>query len=83
MPGSAPKVGDWIIRDVTPGQSGAYLLADAVTLKTVAGPFCSITDAAAYALARRRDGKRLWRENRDDRGRVLGEPFLIPLEQMV
>ena len=73
-----PKRGDVVIRDAisTPGE---FYVADAVTNAPVVGPFPSITAALTAARAFSAAGA-VWRETSDERGRPLGDPFVLPLE---
>ena len=64
---------DVLIRNASPD---AYLVADALSSRTLAGPFPSLVDAITTARLLSRGGS-IWRENVDDRGRPLGEA--IPL----
>jgi hypothetical protein len=71
----APTIGDVVVRDVAYG----YLVVDALTMRALSGPFQSIADAAltAWQLC---DGH-VWREPVDARGRPLGPPFLLELQE--
>ena len=64
-----------MIRDVVE-RSGEYIVTDAITSETLRGPFNSLAEAASVANELATDG-RVWRENRDHRGRPMGPPFLL------
>jgi len=68
-----PKSGDVLIRDVVLGCA----VLDAISLRELAGPFYSLTDAASAARQLAKRGH-VWRENLDRRGRAMSPPF--PLE---
>ena len=70
----SPKSGDVLIRDVVLGCA----VVDAISLRELAGPFDSLTDAASAARRLARSGH-VWRENQDRRGRVISAPFPIEL----
>ena len=72
----APTTGDVVVRDVA---AGGYLIVDAVTRRAVGGPYFSIADAVVKA--RRLCGGHIWRESLDARGRSLGPPFLLELQE--
>lgn len=67
-----PQPGDVIIRDVVARQ-GEYIVTDAFTAETLRGPFNSIAEATSAAIESTTG--RVWRENRDHRGRPMGPPF--------
>jgi len=67
-----PKVGDILIRNT----GDMFLLTDVVTGKHIAGPFKGYLLAAA--AARIRGARGIWRQNVDEGGRPLGEPFRLP-----
>jgi hypothetical protein len=71
----APRLGDVIIRDAT--ADTGFLVVDAHTRRVLEGPFPSFRAALVAARMIARD-RPVWRENVDERGRVLGPPFLIP-----
>jgi hypothetical protein len=68
------KHGDVIIRRL-PGDE--FLVANAVTLKTLGGPFTTFDDALATALLLAGPSGRIWQDNLDDRGRPLGPPIRV------
>jgi hypothetical protein len=70
----APHIGDVVVRDAAAG----YIVIDAVTLKTLGGPYRSV--AAATLKARQLCHGHVWRQSIDRRGRVLGSPFLLELQ---
>ena len=69
-----PQVGDILIRDT----GDMFMLTDRVTGKHIAGPFKGYLLAAA--AARIRGARAIWRQNVDERGRPLGDPFKLPQE---
>jgi hypothetical protein len=73
-----PMRGDVLIRSQSAdsGQS-AYLVAEAKTDRTLAGPFDTLRDATITA-ARLARGAAIWQENLDHRGRRIGEPLRLP-----
>ena len=72
---ASPEPGDVLIRDAITG----YIVVDAISLRELSGPCLSIADAFVAAQSRAGMG-RIWRENVDRRGRVLGAPFLLELQ---
>ena len=68
-----PHVGDILIRN---SAGDMFLLTDVVTGKHIAGPFKGYLLAAA--AARIRGTRAIWRQNVDERGRPLGDPFKLP-----
>jgi hypothetical protein len=78
--GKAPQHGDLLIRDFSVSTPGEFIIADALTLCRLQGPFGSLMDAAAAARALR-PGSKVWRENVDSRGRALGPPIPLPVRE--
>jgi hypothetical protein len=74
MPMTVPLSGDVLIRSVTPNR---FELVDLVTHELVDGPFDDYR--TALAAARLRNARGIWQQNVDERGRLLGEPFKLPL----
>jgi len=68
------KHGDVIIRTL-PGDE--FLVANAITLKTLEGPFTTFDDALATALLVAAPSGTIWQENLDNRGRPLGPPIRV------
>jgi hypothetical protein len=66
--------GDVIIRSLS---EDGFLLVDAVTRKTLNGPFPTFADALNAALGFVKPGATIWQENVDNRGRPLGPPFRV------
>ena len=64
---------DVLIRNASPD---AYLVAEATSSRTLAGPFISLVDAITTARLLAHGGS-IWRENVDDRGRPLGEAIRL------
>jgi hypothetical protein len=71
----SPQPGDVLIRDAVTG----YIVVDAIGLHELSGPYLSIADAYVAGRSRVSTG-RIWRENVDRRGRILGAPFLLELQ---
>ena len=69
-----PQAGDILIRNT----GDMFLLTDIVTGKHIAGPFRGYLLAAA--AARIRGARGIWRQNVDERGHPLGDPFKMPRE---
>ena len=70
------QAGDIVIRGIT--ESG-FLLFEASSLTPVAGPFQYFRTAVAAARVRRPHA--IWQQSVDHRGRLLGDPFPVPLRQ--
>jgi hypothetical protein len=70
-----PKSGDVLVRDAIAGCA----VVDAVTLRQLAGPFHSVTEAVFVARELARTGH-VWRENHDVRGRAINRPFPLELQ---
>ena len=70
-----PEAGNVLIRDATTG----YIVVEATSLRELSGPYLSIADTFVAAQSRISTG-RIWRENVDRRGRMLGAPFLLELQ---
>jgi hypothetical protein len=66
--------GDVLIRSL-PGDQ--FLVVNAVTLKTLKGPFTTFAEAVASALLLVARGGTIWRDYVDDRGRPLGPPIRV------
>ena len=75
--GSGPRPGDVLIRDFAASVPGEFIIADAMTLRRLQGPFGSLMAAAAAARALR-PASIVWRENVDARGRAVGPPIPLP-----
>jgi hypothetical protein len=73
------NVGDLVIADAAGPRSGEFVLVDAVTRQTIAGPFDSIRDAVRAGCARR-ERAAIWREFVDERGRAFGPPLRLPIK---
>ena len=73
-----PTAGDLLIRDVA-ASPGEFMLVDADTQRSLAGPFASLQAALAAAKSLRPTGK-VWKEHCDSRGRVLGPPLELPVQ---
>jgi hypothetical protein len=71
----SPEAGDVLIRDAITG----YIVVEAISLRELSGPYLSIADAFVAAQRQVSTG-RIWRENVDRRGRMLGAPFLLQLQ---
>lgn len=68
------KHGDMRIR-IRPGKQ--FLVANAVTLETLDGPFTTFADALATAILLAAPGGTIWQDNHDNRGRPLGPPIRV------
>jgi hypothetical protein len=66
--------GDVMIRCV-PGNE--FLVALAVTLNTLGGPFTTFADALEAARLWVAPGRTIWVEDLDERGRPLGPPMRV------
>ena len=66
--------GDVMIRCL-PGNE--FLVALAVTLKTLEGPFTTFADALETARLFVAPGRNIWVEDLDERDRPLGPPFRV------
>jgi hypothetical protein len=66
--------GDVMIRSL-PGDE--FLVMNAVTFKTLEGPFTTFADALVTARLFVAPGGTIWQENHDDRGRPLGPPIRV------
>jgi hypothetical protein len=76
---SAPQSGDVLITDAVASQPREFALVDALTRRSLGGTFPSL-HAAVTAARKLRDGCGVWRENTDKRGRVLGPPLRLPVD---
>lgn len=72
-PAPLPQVGDILIRAL---KNQRFTLMDVVTTKFLSGPFDGFPAAAAAARARK--ARMIWQQNVDDRGRALGDLFVLP-----
>ena len=70
-----PKSGDVLVRDVICGCA----VLDAVTLRELAGPFPSVSEAVLVARDLAKRGH-VWRENLDRQGRAISRPFRLELQ---
>ena len=70
------QAGDIVIRGIT--ESG-FVLLEAESLTPIAGPFEFFQ--TAVAAARVRQPHAIWQQSVDNRGRLLGDPFPLPLRQ--
>ena len=70
-----PQVGDVLIRAL---KNQRFTLLDVVTTKFLSGPFDGFP--AAAAAARARNARMIWQQNVDERGRALGDPFVLPAQ---
>jgi hypothetical protein len=68
------KHGDVIIRRL-PGDE--FLVANAVTLKTLGETFTTFDDALTTALLLAAPSGTIWQDNLDNRGRPLGPPIRV------
>jgi hypothetical protein len=68
-----PQRGDILIRAL---KNQRFTLLDVVTTKFLSGPFEGFP--AAAAAARARNARMIWQQNVDERGRALGDPFVLP-----
>jgi hypothetical protein len=68
------KNGDVIIRSL-PGDE--FLVVNAVTLKTLEGPFTTFADALVTALLFVAPRGTIWKQNFDDSGQPLGPPIQV------
>lgn len=66
--------GDVMIR-ILPGNE--FLVANAVTLKTLEGPFTSFADALTTARLFVARGRTIWQESLDERRQPLGPPIRV------
>jgi hypothetical protein len=69
-----PAAGDIVIRGTTQDR---FELVQAVTGRYIAGPFEYFP--VAVAAARARGPHAIWQQSVDHRGRLLGDPFRLPL----
>ncbi len=67
-----PQFGDIVVQGTT---ANGYVLVDAITQRTIAGPVTLC--AAAVALARALSTSDVWHQSMDNRGRPLGEPYRL------
>jgi hypothetical protein len=75
-----PVRGDLLIRTVSSqGKLASFLIAEAQTDRTLAGPFDTLRDAT-LAASKLADGRTIWQETLDYRGRRLGEPMRVPVK---
>ena len=74
----AVEHGDLVIRGTT---ENGYEVVEAITSRHVAGPFERFTTAVAAARARRPHA--IWQQSVDHQGRLLGDPFQLPLPRAV
>jgi hypothetical protein len=70
-----PQSGDVLVSDAIAGCA----VLDAVTLRELAGPFQSITEAVFVARELAKQGH-VWRENHDLQGRAINRPFRLELQ---
>jgi hypothetical protein len=74
---SEPAPGDVLIRDGS--LTGEFVILDAQTRRRLQGPFPSLREAADAARVLRARCS-VWHEAIDARGRVLGRPVRLPMD---
>jgi hypothetical protein len=65
--------GDVLIRPL----DSHYVLLDAMSRRTLDGPFATFAEALAAAIDLVKPGHAVWQENTDNRGQELGPPTRI------
>ena len=75
---SAPSRGDILIVGASVGDSSSYSVVDAITKKSLGGPFASLPEALQQADKVRGDGA-IWHKSVDGRGRDLHAPVKLAM----
>jgi hypothetical protein len=75
---SAPSRGDILIVGASVGDSSLYSVVDAITKKSLGGPFSSLLEALQQAEQSRGNGA-IWHKSVDGRGRELHAPVKLAM----